>query len=166
MGTNHEGLGEMALITIVSRKEEKKEAQKGWEKGKWKNKKKGGFGPNRKIQKKLIKCNKCGKPRHFANECRLDCSKMECYNYDQIGHLKWTCKAPPRAPTQTSIQIVPSYTVKVVPISSELVAHNGKKIVFEVVLTLSSLSIHTLFDTEASHSFISSKLVEWLALTQ
>ena len=116
-----------------------------------------------KKRKADIVCYKCNKKGHYANECRSGDGKevvgkqnVKCYNCNKIGHYKNKCPEAVKEDKGKVFALEPS--------SFKPTAAEKGKSVMKGTLLIHSIPVRALFDTGASHSFISQCLVDRLCL--
>ena len=83
-----------------------------------------------------------------------------CFNYGQLGHSSKFC--PQKMGRGVSTPTAQIQALDATPSSSG--PERGRKVTVEGWISISDFSIRTLFDSGASHSFISSSLVDCLHL--
>ena len=160
MGATFENLVEMAMMHDSTHASAKQVVSSIEAKGEPNAKRKGKWERKKKAKKSAIVCRKCNLRGHAENDCRLDLSKKKCFNCNQVGHLKYACPLPPKAGP-----LVKAYALGAVPSSSRPAPQEkGKSIVLEGLIFISDVPFHALFDTGASHSFISCSMVSCLHL--
>lgn len=109
--------------------------------------------PAQKKQTNLanILCFKCNKMGHFANHCPI----ATCFNCGQPGHMKNECHFPKKGSQGQT------FTIEEIPSTSS--DKKGKQ-VLQGTLSIYDIPVRVLFDTGASHSFISYDLMDKLNL--
>ena len=106
-----------------------------------------------KEARKEGRCYLCGNTDHFSNNCPR---RGKCFICNQTGHKKRDC---PKAGA-----VVQANALEAVPVAKGPVVDKGKKVIVEGSISLFGTSIHALFDSGASHSFVACSLVEKLHL--
>ena len=137
MGATYERLVQMALLNEEDKGKKETEAESSQGKKEGLQPKKTEFKKGEKDNKEKRKCNFCGKVGHLVKDCRKKKAKMNggCFSCGETGHMAKDC--PKKRGINTSV---------------------------ESVVYLYDHPVRTLFDSGASHSFISSALVESLHL--
>ncbi|XP_057418512.1 uncharacterized protein LOC130712710 [Lotus japonicus] len=107
-------------------------------------------------------CFKCHKPGHLANHC--DDKAFNCWNCNKPGHLSRDCKEP-RAETSRDIDKGkrPMATGRVYALSGQEAA--GGKNLIQGTCFIANAPLLVLFDSGATHSFISTDCARKLKLT-
>ena len=160
MGATFDNLVEMALAHDCLHADSKQVVAKEEEKPGSSTKRKGNGKDGKKGKKSHIRCRKCGRQGHHKNDCRRDMSMVRCHNCKQNGHIRSTCPLPPGARP-----VVRAYALGAIPSASRpTVPSHGQGAVLEGLISISDVPFHALFDTGASHSFVSSNLVSSLHL--
>ena len=114
-----------------------------------KKQKKGQASGSQKQDKSGVKCYKCGVMGHFANNC----PQRQCYECHQTGHLKNNCPQLMKKKQAAKLNVMEGD-----PGPSQ---RKGKQVaVMEGMIPFRDTFIRILFDTGASHSFISTELVD------
>ena len=162
MGATYERLVQMALLNEEDKgkKETKAESSQGKKEGLQPKKtdfKKGGKG-----NKEKRKCNFCGKVGHLVKDCRKKKAKENggCFSCGETGHRAKDC--PKKRGQGQRAGSTPGAQVHV--LEAPPLQQRGINTSVESVVYLYDHPVRTLFDSGASHSFISSALVESLHL--
>ena len=127
---------------------------------------KGGKDNNGKGKKR---CFNCGTPGHLSKDCRKK-KKTGCFHCGEAGHLIKGCPMKGQRAGSTSGGQVQALLARgkargqVQALVVPLLQDRGRAISVESLVFLFDHPVRTLFDSGASHSFISTSLVETLHL--
>ncbi|XP_004293131.1 PREDICTED: uncharacterized protein LOC101305727 [Fragaria vesca subsp. vesca] len=104
-----------------------------------------------------LKCFNCGEPNHFSSACTKP-RRQGCFTCGQAGHFAKDCTRP-----QAGGQGVQQRPLLPAPARVYAIGQRGAGV--ECTFLIYDLPASVLFDTGATHSFISSSVVRALGLT-
>src|ERR1044072_9464259 len=118
-----------------------------------------GAGPARPDQPTGVTCYKCGKDGHISTNCEI--KGPICFNCNRPGHFARDCKAPKAEPTVTAARgSRPVDRARVYTMSGQVTA--GTEGLIRGSGTIAGNLLSIVFDSGATHSFISMECVDRL----
>ncbi|XP_062014289.1 uncharacterized protein LOC133730781 [Rosa rugosa] len=103
-----------------------------------------------------VKCYNCGERGHTSKVCTKAQTRL-CFRCGQLGHFSKECTQPQGAGQGTQQRLLPPAPARVFAIGQRGTGVEG-------TLSIYNYLARVLFDTGASHSFISSSIVDVLGL--
>jgi len=109
-----------------------------------------------------VVCNRCNKPGHLARDCRINLRRADikgkCFNCMEPRHYSNQCPKPCKEGPSVQVN-----AIEASPASTQPPKDTGKAALEGKILILGN-KVSTLFDSGASHTFISHTVVKSLSL--